>query len=164
MTLYNLIKQYTNGSEESMWQSVKTISDFLDNKLSEDDKDCLNRCIYGIMSKGHYNETFAKEDIDKMTVSGKQSLPINFFTLEQAEELFKEYHRGSFVESYNEYDFWVTLNMILTDNIELIRNWFPQEGTDELNKRIYTMAVNWLNDNDNPFGTSKIWCYFNSKI
>lgn len=24
-------------------------------------------------------------------------------------------------------------------------------------------AINWLNDDDNPFGTSKIWCYFNSK-
>lgn len=29
--------------------------------------------------------------------------------------------------------------------------------------RQHDSDVNWLNDDDNPFGTSKIWCYFNSK-
>ena len=56
-SLYTILKNtnYTQ-SEDQMWKTVKKISDFLDNKLSDEDKNCLNRCVYGILSKGHYNE------------------------------------------------------------------------------------------------------------
>ena len=59
MSLYNLIQAYNNGSEESMYKSIKIISDFINDKLSDDDKNCLNRCVYGIVSNGHYNKEFA---------------------------------------------------------------------------------------------------------
>ena len=69
MSLYNLIQAYNNSSEESMYKSIKIISDFINDKSSD----------------------------------------------------------------------------------------------DQIMEKVHESAINWLNDDDNPFGTSKIWCYFNSK-
>lgn len=167
MTLYNLIKQYTNGSEESMWKSVKTISDFLEDKLSNEDKDCLNRCIYGIISEGHYNEKFAIEDIKKMTVSGDDGKihsndEWQFVDFDSSKNHFDSYHRR-YNDSYNEYDYWVATNMVYTDNIEMLLKWFPNSQNNGIMDKVYEMTDNWLNDKDNPFGDAKIWKYFNSK-
>lgn len=31
----------------------------------------------------------------------------------------------------------------------------------EIDTKIISMAINWLNDDDNPYGTEKIWGYMN---
>lgn len=63
--------------------------------------------------------------------------------------------------SNNEWDYYVTVQMIYSDNYNLIHVWFPNISKDEFNQKIYQLATNWLNDKDNPFGNSKTWCYFN---
>lgn len=158
-SLYTILKNanYTQ-SEDQMWKTVKKISDFLDDKLSDEDKNCLNRCVYGILSKGHYNEQFAKEDIDNMKMSDGSD--IKFIGLDIANVWFGEERLPS---EYNVYDFWVTCNMLLTDNYGMLKSWFPNDTDDQIMQKVRQSAVNWLNDEDNPFGTSKIWCYFNSK-
>lgn len=158
MSLYNLIQAYNNGSEESMYKSVKVISDFIDDKLSDDDKNCLKRCVYGIVSNGHYNKEFAQEDIDKMKMSDGSD--IKFIGLDVAKSWFNQSNVNS---AYNVYDFWVTCNMLLTDDYGMLKKWFPNYTDDQIMEKVHESAINWLNDDDNPFGTSKIWCYFNSK-
>lgn len=59
---------------------------------------------------------------------------------------------------YNKWDWEVTMNMIKSDYYPLLKRWFPEEK-DMLDK-IIDLTINWLNDEDNPFGDSKIWCYF----
>lgn len=158
MTLYELIKQYSNGSEKTVWSSIKIISDYIDDKLTSRQKKCLNRCLYGIMSDGHYNEELAKEDIDNMTMSDGSTS--KFIGLDMATVWFNQQTKAT---PYNVYDFWVTCNMLLTDNYGLLKKWFPEATDDQIMDKIREMAINWLNDDDNPFGTSKIWSYFNSK-
>lgn len=51
--------------------------------------------------------------------------------------------------------------MIYSDNYNLTHEWFPNISENEFNQKIYQLAINWLNDKDNPFGNSKTWCYFN---
>lgn len=65
------------------------------------------------------------------------------------------------IPDYNEWDYYVTVQMIYSDNYNLIHEWFPNISEDEFNQKIYQLATNWLNDKDNPFGNSKTWCYFN---
>jgi len=48
--------------------------------------------------------------------------------------------------------------MIKSDYYPLLKRWFPEEK--DLDEKIIELTVNWLNDDDNPFGDSKIWCYF----
>jgi hypothetical protein len=59
------------------------------------------------------------------------------------------------------WDFYVTVQMIHSDNINLINQWFNNISKEELNDKIIDMSINWLNDEDNPFGDHKIWGYFN---
>ena len=44
----------------------------------------------------------------------------------------------------------------------ILSEWFPGDSEDMRNERIIRLAVNWLQDADNPFGSTKAWCYFNS--
>ena len=60
--------------------------------------------------------------------------------------------------AYNRWDFDVTMNMIKSDYYPLLRKWFPEDKN--LDDKIVELTINWLNDDDNPFGDAKIWCYF----
>ena len=52
--------------------------------------------------------------------------------------------------------------MIASDNHALILRWFPDEEMSSRETRYVEMTVNWLNDEDNPFGAGKkIWGYLN---
>jgi hypothetical protein len=59
---------------------------------------------------------------------------------------------------YNRWDWEVTMNMIKSDYCPLLKRWFPDEK--DMIDKIIDLTINWLNDEDNPFGESKIWCYF----
>ena len=56
------------------------------------------------------------------------------------------------------------MNMIKSGYCLLLNAWFPDDDDDMRNERIVELALNWLRDVNNPFGQSKIWCYFNSKL
>ena len=67
------------------------------------------------------------------------------------------------VPGYNQWDWMVLMNMIKSDNCRLYSGWFPEAGEAELNEKYVQASVNWLRDEDNPFGKSKVWGYLNSK-
>lgn len=51
----------------------------------------------------------------------------------------------------------VALNMIKSDNYLLLKEWFPETNVQD---KILEMTINWLNDEDNPYGDHKVWGYF----
>jgi len=65
------------------------------------------------------------------------------------------------IHPYNEWDFYVTMNMIASDNWCLLHDWFPDMDDAEFASKVTDMAVNWLDDPDNPYGDAKIWGYLN---
>ena len=65
------------------------------------------------------------------------------------------------IRGYNCWDFFVALNMIKSDNCPLLEKWFPASTKEDRDKKLVEMTVNWLNDEDNPYGSSKIWDYLN---
>ena len=107
-------------------------------------------------------EDFAKEDVAKMyytDASGnKKSAP--YWTDEQVREVYSAV-RDRIPSDYNEWDFYVTLNMMKADNCTMLREWFPEAGADDMEGKLVEMAINWLNDGDNPYGGAKIWRYLN---
>lgn len=52
--------------------------------------------------------------------------------------------------------------MIKNDNYVLYKKRFSGYSNAALNELFIEDAINWLNDLDNPYGTSKIWKYINS--
>ena len=56
------------------------------------------------------------------------------------------------------------MNMAVADNYMLLKRWYPEASDEQLTKHLVELALNWLNDEDNPFGKEKAWRYFNSGL
>ena len=157
------IKKYGEGKGEAMmWKSVEIISDALDKHMDEATRTALTRRLYGEMAGGHYDEAFAKEDVKKMyyTDSDGQKKYAPYWTDEQVREVYNSV-KAEVPKAYNFWDFYVALQMIKSDNCPLMRKWFPDATPEDMNKKFVDLTLNWLKDEDNPFGSEKVWGYLN---
>lgn len=161
--IYDIIHTYGKGKgEDTMWKSVKTMSDTLDKMLSPEDYCRLERLVYCTMAGGHYNEEYAHKDVKNMYYVSNlgEKVYAPYWTDEQVERVYAKV-RKSLPDSYNMWDFYVTLNMTKADNCNLFLRWWQGATNEEREQRIIEMAVNWLCDEDNPYGDEKIWRYLN---
>lgn len=165
MNLYELTKKYGEGQgEDMMWSTLQVVSDAIETSMDECSKKKMLRNLYGQMSEGHYDKDYAMEDVAKMyytdTAGVKHSAP--YWAEEQVREVYdavkKELPAG-----YNFWDFYVTLQMIKSDNCPLMKKWYPNATPEEMDKKFVDLAVNWLNDPDNPYGNHKVWGYLSAK-
>lgn len=86
-----------------------------------------------------------------------------FYSLEETTEVYNKLKKSNpILVNYNEYDFYVVMNMIKSDNYILYKKRFSGYSNAALNELFIEDAINWLDDLDNPYGTSKIWKYINS--
>lgn len=162
-SLLQFIKKYGEGKGEAMmWKSVEIISDALDKHMDEATRTALTRRLYGEMAGGHYDEAFAKEDVKKMyyTDSDGQKKYAPYWTDEQVREVYNSV-KAEVPKAYNFWDFYVALQMIKSDNCPLMRKWFPDATPEDMNKKFVDLTLNWLKDEDNPFGSEKVWGYLN---
>lgn len=161
MTLQEFIKRHgKNGNEQTMWDSVKAISDFTEDMRYYDEpryKDLIKE-LYGIMCGEHYNEEFAEEQIKKMFFVDSRGVrhAAPYWTEEQMSEAYNKV-KGLIPHCYTEHDFWVALNMMKSDYGNLVESWFP----DNADEKIIELTVNYFNDPDAPNCETKIWSYFN---
>ena len=163
MNLFELTKTYGAGKGESMmWDTVAIISDAVEASMPDAEKDALERKIYGKMSDGHYNEHYALKDVEKMTYREPKTGMVRrapYWTSDTIRSIYESL-KGD-LRGYNCWDFYVTLNMIAAKNTALLEKWFPQMDQKERDGKLVELAVNWLNDDANPYGNSKIWGYLN---
>ena len=163
MNMYEMIETYGKGrGEGKMWESVKVISEAVDHDMDEESKERLMRKIYCVMSGGHYNEEFAREDVAKMhykDMDGKTHYG-PYFTREKVASVYETVKDA--IPEYNMWDFYVVMNMVKSDNCNLLSQWFPEATDTEREKRLIELAINWLSDDDSPMGKEKAWRYFNS--
>ena len=163
MNLYELTKKYGEGKgEDTMWATLAIVSDAVEAVMTEPEKDALVRKVYGVMSGKHYNEDFAREDISKMYYVDKNG--VKHYAPYWSDDLIREVYNKHKAEipEYNCWDFAVALNMSRADNHNLLLEWFPDNNEQELDKKMVELSLNWLNDPDNPYHKSKIWCYLNN--
>ena len=161
-TLYEMTKAYGTGKGEStMWDAVRVISDAVLELIPEKELDHLKREMYEMMAGRHYDEYFAKEAVGKMYYvdSAGQHHTAPYWTEESIRGIYDQVKAD--IRPYNFWDFYVTLNMVASDNHALIERWFPGEEGSDKDRRFVAMAVNWLNDPDAQHKDCKIWCYLN---
>lgn len=160
MTLYDLTKEYGKGrGEETMWASVQVISDFVEKHMAEEEKEALMREVYSVVADGHYNEDFAREDIEKMFFVDRAGTkhPAPYWPEEAVREIYNSV-KGE-INPYNFCDFNVTMNMVASDNWPLLEKWFPGMREDDRNQKTVEMALNFLKDPDAKNPDTKIWDY-----
>ena len=141
-----------------MWKSTAIISEAIENSLPEEAKHKLYNELYGLMSDGHYDEEMADEDIAKMFYLDEDDIKhyAPYFTKPIVKEHYEKVRNS--IPHYNEYDFAVTLNMVASDNHELIMRWFPDSTSEQRLDKYVEQTVNWLADADWP-EKNKIWSY-----
>lgn len=162
MDMYKMIETYGKGrGEGKMWESVAVISDAVEHDMDAEARKRLMRKVYCVMSGGHYNEDFAKEDVAKMRykdMNGKEHRA-PYYTEEEVASVYEKV-KGN-ISSYNMWDFYVVMNMVVSDYANILALWYPESSEANREKRYIELALNWLNDDDNPFGKEKIWKYMN---
>lgn len=163
MTLERLIVEYAEGSDITQMEKItKVISDFVESSATGAEKKRLMKKVYGIVGGGHFNEYFAEEQIATMyyTEKGGSNHYAPYWTEGELRTVFDEVKDK--VSPYNLYDFMVVMNMVKSDQYLKLKRWFPDYTEENLFEKIVDEAVNWLADEDNPFGETKAWGYFNS--
>ena len=83
-----------------------------------------------------------------------------YWTIPQIAEIYESV-KDKIPADYNEWDFFVTMQMKRSDTKELLDKWFPGIDAAEVAEKTTDLAVCFLNDPDNPYGTKKIWGYLN---
>lgn len=165
MTLYEMTKKYGEGKGEGvMWTTLQTVSDAIEDSMDEDVKEHMMRELYGQMAGGHYNQEFAEADVAIMHYTDPAGMKYTapYWTESQVREVY-ELVKKEIPVHYNFWDFYVTLQMIKSDNCPMLKRWYPNATQDEIDKKLVDMAVNWLNDPDNPYGDHKIWGYLSAE-
>lgn len=163
MTLYEMTKQYGAGKGESMmWDTLALVSDAMEASMPREEREELKRKLYGKLSGGHYNEQYAMEDVAKMSYRDTRtgmtkSAP--YWPVPVVRDIYESL-KGE-LRGYNCWDFFVTLNMVATKDSSLVDKWFPNISDNDRDGKLVEMAVNWLHDENNPYGDRKIWCYLN---
>lgn len=165
MSIYKHIRDNEDVlTKENLLNIVHLLSDSIGDHLDKDEKCHLKRKVWGIISDGHYNKEFAEADVAKMYIFENNSKTFGpFYSLEETTEVYNKLKKSNpILVNYNEYDFYVVMNMIKSDNYVLYKKRFSGYNNAALNELFIEDSINWLDDLDNPYGTSKIWKYINS--
>ena len=149
--IYDILKKYGSNDE-----TIKLLAEELEEHLPEKEYEELSKGIYESTQGKHFDECFAKNQIKKMYYEEggiKRYAPYWDDT-----SAIYTINKRRLNDSYNRWDFEVAMNMIKSDYYPLLKQWFPNES--DYTDKIIELTINWLNDEDNPFGDSKVWCYF----
>lgn len=149
----DIIKKYGNSTS-----TVDLLSDKLKEFVPESEYEDLAKDIYESSQGKHFDEDFANEQISKMYYEeGGMKHYAPYWN--DVTPLYAA-NKRKLTQPYNKWDFEVALNMIKSDNCPLLKVWFPDADEKELQEKIVELTINWLNDDDNPYGDTKIWSYF----
>jgi len=163
MTIKELIKKYGEGKgEATMWKSVDIISDMLEEKLTVVEKDSFERKMYALMQGPHYDEYFAKKQVENIyyTDENEKKHYAPFWTDDEVKQVWNAY-KPKIKRDVTFWDFYVALNNTKADNCMLYRSWWPEADASVMTQKIAEATVNWLNDEDSPLGEGRVWKYFN---
>lgn len=151
--LKDIIRKYGNSEA-----TIELLSKEIKEHVPESEYERIAKDIYELSQGKHFDEEFAKEQISKMYYEeGGRKFYAPYWN--DVTPLYTV-NKKRLTYPYNKWDFEVALNMIKSDNCPLLKEWFPEASKEELQNKVVDLTVNWLNDEDNPYGDAKVWGYF----
>lgn len=163
MDIYSILKEGLRGEgSDRMWCITRILSDSVEEYIPEKQKDALYNRVYYSVNGGHFDKVFADRVMPKMYYLDESQVKHEapYWAESEVKPLYDVVK--SKIPSYNFYDFEVTLNMMKSDNCLKLKKWFPEATEQQLLEKLVEEAVNYLSDEDNPYGSEKIWKYLNS--
>lgn len=162
MDIYGILKEGLKGEgSDKMWCTTKILSDAVEEYVPEKQKEAIKTKVYYSTNGGHFNRDFADRAISKFyfvdNTGVKQLAP--YWGEPETRVLYESVKNK--IPQYNFYDFEVTLNMVKSDNYNKIKKWFPNVTEEEMKTKLLDETINYLEDEDNPYGNEKIWMYLN---
>ena len=163
MNVYSILRGGLKGEgSDKMWCTTKILSDSIEEYVPEKQREVLYNKIYYSVYGGHFDKESAEKAIAKFYYvkpdGTKKQAP---YWSEADVRTVYDRIKGE-IPNYNFYDFEVTLNMVKSDNCNKLKKWFPDATKEQLMEKLVEEAVNYLVDEDNPYGTEKVWKYLNS--
>lgn len=165
MTYYDIVRKYGRGKgEDVMLASVQSISTFIEG-MKEGNPAAywgILKETYANMNGKHYDEYFGQWQIEQMSWRDKCGVVHRcpHWNKDAYHQVY-ENNKGRLKDrSYTCWDMAVTLEMTYSDNICLLKEWFPEATPSELDAKCVCLAINYLNDDDDAAG-GKIWRRFN---
>ena len=148
----DLIKEsLVKGSDEVMHKSVELVDELLMEVKQEHPQRYWRfvREQQGLISGGHYNEEFARYDVEQMWHTDKRGEKHcgEHWSVSQARQVMREHGLASPI---NEYDVYVALNAFWHDLACVI---------EDESVLIEAAVAFWFKDED-TVGHSKIWRYY----
>lgn len=162
MDIYTILKEGLKGEgSDKMWCITRILSDNVEEFVPEKQKDKLMTKVYYSVNGGHFNKEFAEKAISRMYYYDRNKVKHQapYWTESEVKEIYDGVR--SRIPQYNIYDFEVALNMMKSDNYNKLWEWFPDYTEDEMLGKYVYETVNYLDDEDNPYGTEKVWKYIN---
>lgn len=150
MNIKDIVKKYGGNME--------ILSEAMEEYVPKEELNKLAKKVYESTQGKHFDEEFAKEQISKMYYEENGRKHYGPYW-DDVTSLYAQ-NKRKLLFPYNKWDFEVTLNMICSDMLPLLKEWFPDDSDKLLEQKMVQLAINWINDEDNPYGESKIWCYF----
>lgn len=165
VTIYDVIRDNyakVKNNDSIMWETTKMVSDALGPMMDSDPEKYwkLIKDMYAVMCGDHFNENFAEWEVSEMYHKDKQGAMHKgqHWSIDQTDSVFEKM-RSKFSNTYNKYDWYVTMNMMYHDNYCMYKEWWPDAAEDVLTLKIAESSANYLADIDAEDG--KIWRYLN---
>lgn len=160
-TYYNMVKSAPHKAEAKMWESVVVVDELLESikEVHPDEYRAFMRKQRVIIHGPHYDEECAKEDVEKMHHSNKQtglSHTGEHYTMGKAKEVLEQY-RSELKHNENVADVYVAINTNWHDKECLFSGWFGESADDNI---IEDAVRFFFADEDAPEG--KVYLYMSA--
>lgn len=115
-----------------MVQVTKIIGKFVAMHATDEDLLLLYKDIYGVVGNGHFNDFFAEAQIKKMVFEDDKEVEQRapYYTMAKTQEIYETVKDE--IRPYNQWDFAVVLNMVYSDNYNLMKKWFADDSEEQL--------------------------------
>ena len=162
--LHEYIQKHKVLNNFSTSEVLDTVVKFIDEKCDETHANCLIKRIHEQLFGKHFDEDCAIHTVEKMfyckeSADTKSKVFGAFVSLDQSNKIYSRF-KDDLPKEYNQFDFYVTINMMYADNYNLYSKWFKNPSDEAMLNVVSEAAVNWLADDDSPYeGYTKIWSY-----
>lgn len=120
----------------------------------------LSHMLYVLSGERHYDESTAREAMSQMyyfsSETKKEYAP--FISVEDTKEMYEEVR--TLIPDYTLWDFVVTANLVYSNHIGVLKA--ARRSPQNVRKRVISLSLSFLLDEDTKHPTDKIWWYMNS--